>query len=122
MDPIGYGWSQYDVVGRFAPVDHGVTEDGSGQLVGTDVDGTFVGPVQLGQHLAASHEVQQCFEGVVAQWALGRQLSTDPASADAPVMQQLDGSGFQDGDLKAMFMALIGADAFRIRDTTAVPH
>jgi hypothetical protein len=122
MDPIGFGWSQYDVEGRFCPLDHGVTNDGSGQLTATDVDGTFIGAVQLGQHIAASHEVQQCFESRVAQYAFGRTLSTDSGSADAPVPGQLDASGFAAGDMKALFVALTATNAFRFRDTTAVPQ
>jgi hypothetical protein len=65
--------------------------------------------------------VQQCFANRIAQWAFGRALSSDPGSADAPIEGQLEGSGFAAGDLKALFVALSATDAFRFRDTTAVP-
>lgn len=56
---IGYGFEAFDPVGRFRTVDStGATLDINGQIrtpealpeFGTDVDGTFVGPHELGEH------------------------------------------------------------------------
>ena len=80
MDPIGYGWSQFDVLGRFSPQDYDVVEDGSGTLSDSDINGPFKGPVELGQKLASSAMVQSCFAGTVAKWALGRDITTDAGS------------------------------------------
>lgn len=122
MDPIGYGWSQYDVLGRLAPTDHGVVEDGVGHLTGTDVDGDFTGPVDLGKRLAASAQVQTCFSRAILTWALGRQASTDGTASDAQAFTSAAASGFAAGDIKALFAALAASDAFRFRDTTLVPQ
>jgi hypothetical protein len=122
MDPIGFGWSQFDVVGRFSPVDHGVTQDGRGELTNSDIDGPFVGPVELGRKLAKSPTVQSCFVGTVLRWALGREATiSDPASADTQAVTAGKASGFAEGDLKNLFAALSASDAFLFRDTTAVP-
>jgi hypothetical protein len=122
MDPIGYGWSEYDTLGRFSPADHGVTEDGSGTLAGTDVDGPFKGPVELGKKIAASAQAQACFARTVLTWGLGRQASTDATSSDAQALPLATASGFATGDVKALFAALATADSFRFRDTTNVPQ
>jgi hypothetical protein len=123
MDPIGYGWSQYDVIGRLSPNDHGVTEDGAGNITATDVDGAFTGPVALGAKLVSSKEVEDCFAKTVMIWALGR--AADPGaegSSDAQALTAARASGFPDGDMKALFASLVTTDAFLFRDTTLVPQ
>lgn len=121
MDPIGFGFSQYDVMGRFNPVDHGVTEDGAGELKATDVDGVFHGPVELGQKLLQSKMARRCFSGTMFSFALGRTLNDSGAVPidQAAVDGALDGS-FSSGDLKELLVAVISADAFLFRDTTAL--
>lgn len=121
MDPIGYGWSEYDTLGRFSPVDHGVLQDGLGKLVATDVDGPFKGPVELGKKLASSEDVQTCVASTVFSWALGRHTSQTATSSDSQALASAATSGFVDGDFKVLFATLTTADAFRFRDATLVP-
>ena len=116
MDPIGFGYSQFDVVGRFSPVDHGVTEDGAGELVATDVDGTFHGPVELAQRLVASTVAKQCVSEAFAEFALGRSLRGDVDDATIARLAQ----SFAGGDFVALMTAIVNDDAFRLRDTTAL--
>lgn len=122
MDPIGFGWSQYDVLGRFSPVDHGVTEDGVGHLTGTDVDGAFTGPVELGVKLASSAQVQKCFTETVLRWSLGRDVSHDATSSDSEAFRRATSSGFAAGDVKKLYASLTASDAFLYRDSTLVPQ
>ncbi|HVJ20899.1 MAG TPA: DUF1588 domain-containing protein, partial [Polyangiaceae bacterium] len=77
MDPIGFAFEHYDAVGRYRDVDGGKPVDAQGELVGTDVAGTFDGVPELGQRLVASEDVRRC---VATQWfryAFGRGEQTD---------------------------------------------
>ena len=122
MDPIGFGWSQFNSIGQFSPQDYNVVEDGSGSVVGSDFDGAFKGPVELGKKLASSAMVQSCFASTVSQWALGRPTSTQMSSDDYAAIQQGVASGFAQGDIKSLFVAIATSDAFRLRDTSNVPQ
>ena len=120
MDPIGFGFSQYDVLGRFQPVDHGVTEDGAGELTGTDVDGAFHGPVELAKKLAQSNMAKRCFTGSMFTFALGRRVSDETAAIDQKAIDTAIGGSFTAGDLKELLVSVVSADAFLFRDTTAL--
>lgn len=119
MDPIGLGFAAYDVLGRYAPDDHGVTEDGAGELIDTDVDGVFHGPVELGRKLLESPSVRSCFAATALAFALGRpttgaaQQPADDASAQA--LAALLASS---GDLKELFVAVVTSPAFLYRDAS----
>ena len=122
MDPLGYGWSQYDVLGRRVPLDHGVAEDGAGELIATDIDGKFSGPRGLGARLYASPAVRACFADTVARWALGRTVQgSDETSADATLRREALASGFAEGDMKKLFAAIAQSPLFSARDTRGVP-
>src|SRR6185369_597035 len=47
MDPIGLGFESFDGVGRFRTTEYDIPIDDSGELIGTDVDGTFTGAAAL---------------------------------------------------------------------------
>jgi hypothetical protein len=121
LDAIGFGYSQYDVLGRFAPMDHGVTEDGAGRLSGTDVDGPFHGPVELARKLTASAEARRCFGATALAFALGRDTVGQAAKPiDAPAIAALIETAFRAGDLKDLFVGITTSEAFLLRDTTAL--
>ena len=52
MDQIGFGFEGFDATGALQTTDNGQPVDSSGTIVGTDVAGTFSGPVELGAKLA----------------------------------------------------------------------
>jgi hypothetical protein len=72
MDPIGFGFESFDALGRFQSTDHGFPVSSKGMLEGTDVDGAFDGPAQLGLKLAASAQVRRCFAQNLWRAAVGR--------------------------------------------------
>jgi hypothetical protein len=72
MDPIGFGLENFDCVGRHQKTDNGFPVDASGSLVGTDVDGPFTGPAELGTKLAGSAQVRRCFAQNLWRAAMGR--------------------------------------------------
>jgi len=112
MDPLGFGFENYDAVGQFRATDQGFPVDASGQLINTDVDGKFTGAVELAQKLATSAEVRQC---LVKQWfryAVGRAETDD----DQCTLQNL-GSEFDSAkhDMRELSVKIASSDAFRYR-------
>lgn len=113
MDPIGYAFEGYDGLGRLrTKYPAGDVIDTSGEIVDTDAAGSFSGPKQLVEKLAASRDVRAC---VAVQWfryALGR----DPVDADVCSLGALGASLAQArGDVRAGLLAFVTSDAFRLR-------
>ena len=73
MDPIGLAFENYDGIGRYRMSEGaGAPIDASGEIHGTDVAGTFDGPLELSRRILESEQARQC---VVRNWfryALGR--------------------------------------------------
>jgi hypothetical protein len=115
MDPIGFGFERYDGVGRFRSTDeNGAAIDASGSLTATDVDGAFVGAVELARMLAESEVVEDCY---VTQWfryAYGRGESTDDACTLGGLQAELRA---HDGSIQELLVALTQTDAFLYRRT-----
>jgi hypothetical protein len=84
MDQVGFGFEGFDSTGAVQTTDNGQPVDSSGTIVGTDVAGTFNGPVELGAKLGASDDVLKCTATQWFRFAFGR------------------GSGASDGDTCAV--------------------
>jgi hypothetical protein len=117
IDAIGFGFENYDAIGAWRTHDNGVAVDARGTLVGTeDVDGPFVGAVQLGAKLAQSAQVRRC---VAAQW-LGYTFGVRSGEIDgcvvAPVLRAFTEAN---GDLRELLVAIVKSDAFRFRPLEA---
>ncbi len=114
MDPIGWGLESFDAVGRYRSVESGRPVDAAGQLSGTDVDGDFVGPVELGKKLAHSRMVQDC---VALQWFhyAARRLEGED---DACVVQALK-TKFEktDGSVKDLIVTVAESPLFLTEGT-----
>ena len=66
IDPIGFGFENYDAIGRWRAMDGAHDIDASGEILNTlETNGTFDGVQGLSEHLAASSEVSACY---VQQW------------------------------------------------------
>ena len=77
IDPIGFGFENFDADRQVAHQDQGKPVDATGELIGSDVDGTFNGVPALAKKLAGSKTVSDC---VATQWfrfAAGR-AETEP--------------------------------------------
>jgi hypothetical protein len=113
LDPIGFGFENYDTLGHYRTEDGGKPVDASGELVSTrDVDGKFNGLGELAAKLAQSSEVEEC---VARQWF---RFATDrfERDSDGCSMKNLLGS-FQAAsqDLNALPKAIVETDAFLYR-------
>jgi hypothetical protein len=88
MDPIGLALENYDALGRWRDKENGFVIDASGELKGTDVDGPFVGAVELSRKLATSDKVAGCAVRQLFRFGYGR-YDTDE---DTPTIDHLAAS------------------------------
>lgn len=117
FDPIGFGFENFDAVGRWRTTENDLPIDASGELVGADVAGEFDGVAELGDMLAQSEDVATC---VTQQWfrfAYGR---TENAELDECTMERLT-TGFEESgyDLRELLVNLTQTDAFLYRTAYA---
>jgi hypothetical protein len=113
MDPIGFGFENYDGIGLWRDKDQGLPVDAGGALFATkDIDGTFNGAVELAKRLAESAEVGQC---VATQWfrfGYGRA----EGKTDACAMAEIQGAFAASGDnIKELLVGLTQTEAFLYR-------
>jgi hypothetical protein len=112
MDPIGLAFEQYDGIGQWRQTDGGKPVDASGELIGTDIDGPFVGPLELGKKLAGSDQVRTC---LVKHWfRFGYGRSETPADlCSIETLKALHAAGGD--DVRELLIALTQTDAFLFR-------
>ena len=114
MDPLGFGFLQFDGAGALRPA-----EDGHGEIIaGGQVTGTFNGARELGTRLAASDEVARCFAKQWLRYAFGKR----EAAADVCAAKSL-GDGFvaSGKNLETLCSSLAGLDAFSVRKAGVQP-
>jgi hypothetical protein len=115
IDGVGFGFEEFDGVGIYRTTENGSPVDTSGTLVGTDVDGPFVGASALEDKLVTSQEVLGCFIKQAYRFAMGREES----AGSAPLLEAL-GQGFTaDSRVPGVFTALLGEPSFVLRTTMA---
>lgn len=117
MDPIGFGFENYDSIGRYRTVEEGTPIDATGTVADSDIP-AFDGAVDLVNRMADSEDVQQCY---VKQWfrfGYGRGES----KADACTVQTLQEAFVENGgDIKELLVALTQSDAFLYRRAGGTP-
>jgi Protein of unknown function (DUF1592)/Protein of unknown function (DUF1588)/Protein of unknown function (DUF1595)/Protein of unknown function (DUF1585)/Protein of unknown function (DUF1587) len=117
IDGIGLGFEAYDAVGALRTMDAGQPVDSSGNIMGApEIDGPFVGAVQLAQKLAGAEQVQQC---VARQWfrfALGR---LEDGSDGCSLQGAFDAFDASKHDVRQLLAAIATSDAFRYRKVGA---
>jgi hypothetical protein len=114
MDPIGLGFESYDAAGRYRSTENGKAIDSSGQLIDTvDIDGTFVGAVDLAKRLAGSSQVSDCTVTEWFRYAYGRD---EVDGQDACNTAQLRDTFAKSGqNVRELMFALTQTDAFFYR-------
>jgi hypothetical protein len=112
MDGIGFGFENYDAVGRYRTQEDGKDIDATGAIAKSDVDGDFDGAVEMSKKLAGSHQVETCYATQWFRYAYGRGESSDDACTLTSLGDQLAKSG---GDIKELIVALTQTDAFLYR-------
>lgn len=113
LDQVGFGFENFDTLGRYRATDGGKPVDASGKLVATrDADGPFNGITELASKLAASSEVKEC---VTRQWfrfAINRFEQPVDGCSMKSVLDSFDAAG---QDLNSLPQAIVQTDAFLYR-------
>ncbi len=117
MDPIGFGFENYDGIGRYRAMEGKLPVDASGEISSSaDADGPFVGVVDLAKRLSGSRQVKEC---VATQWfrfALRRTEGDGDRCGLTALAQAFSGSSGGAGmNIRDLLVALPQMDAFRHR-------
>ena len=113
MDPIGFGFENFDGIGKYRTEEAGKPVDARGELLLTsDINGTFVGVPELANKLGTSQQVADC---VVTQWfrfGYGRTAQKDDACTIDRLKKTFAASKH---DVRELLIQLALTDSFRYR-------
>jgi hypothetical protein len=74
INGVGFAFEHYDAIGAYRELDHGLSIDASGTVIGAEQITTFTDAVDLSRVLAASSTVSNCAGDSWLRFALGRSL------------------------------------------------
>jgi len=109
LDPIGFGFENYDGVGLWRDTDNGLPIDASGSIPDTDVAGSFNGAVELARKLGESRDAQNCYVGKWLTYAYGRVETAQDACTRVSLQDAFAAAG---GNIRQLMVALTQTDAF----------
>jgi hypothetical protein len=115
IDPIGFGFEEYDHLGRYRETENGSPIDVSGEVIESAdpaLDGPFEGARELAERLAASPRVKSCLVTHFYRFAMGRLEEEADRCSLEQVTETFTAS---EGDLRELLVALTLTDAFRYR-------
>jgi hypothetical protein len=110
IDNVGFGFENYDAVGQWRTKESGLSVDPSGSLTSTDIDGPFVGAIELSQKLAQSQQVANCVTYSWLRYALGLDEQQINLPAASPISAEFQASG---GSFTDLLIAVVTSDTFR---------
>lgn len=118
MDPIGFGFENFDELGRYRQTDNGQPVDASGEIVDDGGGAQFVGAGELAALLGQSPSVGRC----VARTWLGYALQRPTDAGDDCAVENLYAAfAAAQLDVGELLVALAVSPRFRSRDGYAVP-
>jgi hypothetical protein len=106
MDPIGFGFENFDSIGTYRTLDQGLPIDASGTLDGK----AFTDARGLGQALKADPRVMKCLTRTLFRHAAGHVDLPSEGRPIAALHESFSQSGFKYQDL---LVELVASDAFR---------
>jgi len=113
MDPIGFGFENYDAIGRWRDTDGIHPVDATGSFVSThDLDGDFEGVVEMSDQLAGSEEVRACMAEQWFRFALKRVTGTRDYCSFTAAYDQFRESGWS---IREFMVAIATTEAFAHR-------
>ncbi len=112
LDPVGFAFENFDGIGGYRTTDQGKPVDASGELVGTDVDGTVTGAVELSKRLAGSEQVRSCVVKKWFQYGHGREDTAEDTCSLEILKGQFKATG---GNLKTLLLSLTQTPAFQFK-------
>ncbi len=123
IDPLGFPFEVYDVLGQYQTSDRGFPVNGAGTITGTDVDGPVMGAVELSQRLSMSTTVKSCYVASVLQYLLGRsvQVPHQRTHVDQQTIDSFLSGSFSTGNMLAVMKSAMLSDPAYLRDATDLP-
>jgi hypothetical protein len=89
--------------------------DASGEVTATsDINGEYVGAIELSQRLATSEDVRSCVARQWFRYSLGRMDADEDVCASDELLGRFADSGYQ---LHTLVHEVVQSDAFRYRRT-----
>jgi hypothetical protein len=110
IDPIGLGFENFDGIGLWRTMEGNKPVDAHGMIVGTDVEGSFNGALELASKLAASKDVSACMVTHWFRFGNGR----DKTPEDDCTVETLS-NAFKGGSIRDLLLTLVQTDAFMFR-------
>lgn len=108
MDPVGFGFENFDAVGRWRDRENDVLIDARVDVPG--LEGELDGPVELVLAIAESDDSTSCFAHSFMSYALGREVGgRDDARLEANVQSAFRESGY---NIKALVIAVTQSENF----------
>ncbi|HXI54694.1 MAG TPA: DUF1592 domain-containing protein [Polyangia bacterium] len=113
MDPIGFGFENYDAVGAYRTMDNGLPIDSSGNYV----DGKpFSGIHDLGAMISADPHFSACMTSKVYTYALGRSPADTPGHMDPAVLKGVAAAFGKAGyKFETLVQSIVASDTFQKR-------
>ena len=113
IDPIGYGFGNYDAIGAYRTTEAGKAIDASGSISGLDgSDQSFNGPAELAALLSNSNQVKNCIAKQWFRFAFRRAELPE----DAPSLSSaFDAFEKADYDIRTLLSALAQSPSFSYR-------
>jgi hypothetical protein len=111
IDPIGFGFEEFDGLGQYRTTENTQPIDDSGQLLGTDIDGPFKGATQLEAALLTSKQFLGCFATQVYRDAMGQRETPQAMATIANVQRCFS----VDAPVTDAFAAIVMDPAFVLR-------
>lgn len=116
MDPIGFGFERYDGIGRYREEEvPGKAIDDSGEIIESDVDGPFLGAVELSDKLSQSDAAKDCMTRLWFRFALKRGEDAD----EYTILQAKQRFKESNYDMRELMVALTTSHGFRFRSQEA---
>jgi hypothetical protein len=119
IDGAGFGFENYDELGRYRTQENGLPVDASGEMFATGeaaVDGPYNGVSELANRLALSPRVERCLATNWYRYAMGRVETEADGCSLREVEQKFSASG---GQFKELLVAVTQTEAFRYRPAIA---
>jgi len=113
MDPIGYGFGNYDAIGAYRTTEAGKAIDASGSISGLDgSDQSFNGPAELAALLSNSNQVKNCIAKQWFRFAFRRAELPEDAPSLSSALNAFEKADY---DIRTLLSALALSPSFSYR-------
>jgi len=124
MNPIGFGFENYDGIGKWRDEQNGKPIDSTGEIIGSkgkDLDGTFDGATDLAHKLAESDQVAECIASQWFRFAYNRTATPEDSCNFEVINESFVASNY---NIRELLVTLTQTESFYYRhqvDPDAVP-